>query len=154
MDFFCSSFIVVPVITVHPISQPGIAGGNVTLTCTAVGFPLPIQGFGEIGDIVWLRNNVVVTPQLIPDNIIQRVPGTTEDITVFTSLTIVDLQLHDVARYSCNASNDLFEPRFNVSDEAELTVLCESMTLVQLLVMEFKNVFLNTEYLYTSMVIV
>ena len=120
-------FSVVPVITVHPLTQPGIAGGNVTLTCTAIGFPLTIiQPLNEeIGAIVWLKNNVLVTSELIPLSTIQRVPGNTLDITVFTSLTITDLQLRDVANYSCNASNDLFEPRFDVSNDAELTVLCE-----------------------------
>ncbi len=116
-----------PVITVHPLSQPGIAGGNITLTCTAIGFPLTIIQplVEETGDIVWLKDNVLITPQLIPTSTIIRVPGNTLDITVFTSLTISDLQLRDVANYSCNASNDLFEPRFDVSDEAQLTVLCE-----------------------------
>ncbi len=111
----------------HPLTQPGIAGGNITLTCTAIGFPLTIiQPLNEeIGDIVWLKNNVLVTSELIPLSTIQRVPGNTLDITVFTSLTITDLQLRDVANYSCNASNDLFEPRFDVSNDAELTVLCE-----------------------------
>ena len=112
----------------HPITQPGIAGGGITLTCTAIGFPLTIIQplVEEIGDIIWLKDNVTITPQLIPTSTILRVPGNTLDITVFTSLTIIDLQLRDIASYSCNASNDLFEPRFDVSNEAELTVLCES----------------------------
>lgn len=118
----------VPVITVDPVTQPGIAGGNITLTCTAIGFPLPIVQplVDEIGDIQWLKNNHVVTSQLIPTSTISRIPGNTLDITVFTSLLIVDLQLRDVANYTCNATNDLFEPRYAVSEEAELTVLCKS----------------------------
>lgn len=48
-----------------------------------------------------------------------------EDIVVISTLNISDLQLHDVANYTCNASNSLVELRFAIADEAALTVLCE-----------------------------
>ena len=112
----------IPVITVHPLTQAGIAGGSVTLNCTAIGFRLP-------ENIVWLKDNVVVTKEVIPDGTISEMVGNSLDITVFTSLTITNLQLHDIASYQCNASNDLFEPRFDVSDEAELTVLCKCVSV-------------------------
>ena len=112
---------VVPVITIHPVTQAGIAGGSVTLNCTARGFPLT--------NIVWLKNGVQLNPAIIDDTSVSAIEGNETTIYVLSSLTIENLQLHDVANYSCNASNDLFEPRWAVSDEAELTVLCESCML-------------------------
>ena len=104
--------------TVHPVTQDGIAGGEITLTCTVIGFPLPIN-------IVWLKDGQVVDDVLVPDGVIQETPGNSLDITVYTALTISNLQLHDVANYTCNASNELVEARFDVADEAELTILCK-----------------------------
>ena len=89
-----------------------------TLNCTARGFPLT--------NIVWLKNGVQLDPAIIDDTSVSAIEGNETTIYVLSSLTIENLQLHDVANYSCNASNDLFEPRWAVSDEAELTVLCES----------------------------
>ena len=108
---------VVPVIHVHPVTQAGIAGGSVTLNCTARGFPLT--------DIVWLKNGIQLNPDLIDDTSVTATEGDEISILITSSITIENLQLHDVANYSCNASNDLFEPRWAVSDEAELTVLCK-----------------------------
>ena len=113
--------VVIPVIQIHPITQAGIAGGSVTLNCTAKGFPLT--------NIVWLKNGTQIDPDLIEDTTVTAVRGDEITIYVLSALTIENLQLHDVANYSCNASNDLFEPRWAVSDEAELTVLCKLLTM-------------------------
>lgn len=110
--------LVVPVVTVHPITQAGIAGGVVTLNCTAYGFPLPA--------IAWLKDGVVVTSDLIPDGVIMGTQGVLPtDITVFSSLTISNLQLHDVANYTCNVTNNFVEFRSAVANNGFLTVLCE-----------------------------
>ncbi|XP_019853400.1 PREDICTED: hemicentin-1-like [Amphimedon queenslandica] len=107
---------VVPVVTVHPLTQDVIAGGVVTLNCTAYGFP----GI----NIKWLKNGVMITQDLIPESSIREERGSLpEDITVTSYLTIEDLQLRDVANYSCNVSNGLVEDRLEYSDNAELTVL-------------------------------
>ena len=108
---------VIPVVTIHPVTQASIAGDSVTLNCTARGFPLT--------DIVWLKNGIQLNPDLIDDTSVTATEGNETTIYVLSSITIENLQLHDVANYSCNASNNLFEPRWAVSDEAELTVLCK-----------------------------
>ena len=107
-----------PVVTVHPVTQAGIAGGIVTLNCTVHGFPLP--------DITWLKDGAIVDNELIPDGIITMTKGVLPtDITVFSSLNISNLQLHDVANYTCNVTNSLVESRFAIANEALLTVLCK-----------------------------
>ena len=107
-----------PVVTVHPLTQDVIAGGVVTLNCTAYGFP----GI----NIDWLKNGVMITQDLIPESSIREERGSLpEDITVTSYLTIEDLQLRDVANYSCNVSNGLVEDRLEYSDNSELTVLCK-----------------------------
>ena len=102
----------------HPLTQAGIAGGSVTLTCAAIGAPLP-EG------IQWLKNGVLIRPAEIPEITVSEIVGTEVDIRVFSNITFVDLQLDDIANYTCRANNTLVEDRFDVSDPAELTVLCE-----------------------------
>lgn len=111
-------FPVVPVIFVHPVTQAGIAGGPVILSCAAFGFPLPVN-------IEWLKDDVLILPADIPEISVSEYVGTEIDIRVFSNITIVDLQLDDIANYTCRANNTLVEHRSNVSDQAELTVLCE-----------------------------
>jgi hypothetical protein len=107
---------VVPVVTVSPVTQAGIAGGVVTLNCSAYGAPSI--------DIAWLKNGVVVDQQLIPDGTISVTRGILPvDITVSSSLTITNLQLHDIANYTCNVTNQLVEFRSALSNESLLTVL-------------------------------
>ena len=110
--------VVVPVVFIQPETQPGIAGGSVTLGCAAFGAPLPVG-------IEWLKNGVLILPDEIPEISVSEIAGTEEYIRVFSNITFVDLQLDDIANYTCRANNTLVEHRFDVSDPAELTVLCK-----------------------------
>ena len=103
---------------IHPVTQAGIAGGSVILGCAAIGAPLPVG-------IEWLKNSVLIRPAEIPEISVSEIAGTEVDIRVFSNITFVDLQLDDIANYSCRANNTLVEHRFDVSDPAELTMLCK-----------------------------
>ena len=115
---FCLFALVVPVVFLHPVTQAGIAGGSVILSCAAIGAPLP-EG------IEWLKDGVLIRPADIPEISVSENVGTEVDIRVFSNITIEDLQLDDIASYTCRANNTLVEDRSDVSDPAELTVLCE-----------------------------
>ena len=104
--------------TLHPLTQDSIAGGMVTLNCTAYGFPgIMIQ---------WLKDNITITRDSIPDSTVLEERGVLpEDITVTSYLTINNLQLHDVANYTCNVSNGLVQEIQVYSNNAHLSVLCK-----------------------------
>ena len=103
-------------------------------------------------NIVWLKNGIQIDPDLIDDTSVMATEGNEISITVLSALTIENLQLHDVANYSCNASNNLFEPRWAVSDEAELTVLCELHAITYLVNRWFLS-YLNQQILPTLMLL-
>jgi len=79
----------VPIITEAPSNTPATIGGRFTLTCTAVGIPLPT--------ITWSSNS---------DNSIATTSSTEIDFsTIQSELTFSDLQANDFEMYTCTATN-------------------------------------------------
>ena len=76
-------------ITVGPVETPSLINGDVTLTCTASGIPLP--------SVMWLdQDSGTVVPAT--DMIIN-------DTTIMSTLTLTSLQADDFGSYECTATN-------------------------------------------------
>jgi len=79
-------------ITVGPVDTPSLINGDVTLTCTASGIPLP--------SVMWLdQDSGTVVPAT--DMIIN-------DTTIMSTLTLTSLQVDNFGYYECIATN-MFE---------------------------------------------
>ena len=102
---------VTPYIAENPMSMVGVAGGNATLNCSAVGFPVPI--------IVWIRGEEVL------DEEGGRVTFDTfqQGLTYWSVISMRELTLADAGRFRCKASNDLAQS--NLSSIAYLDIQCE-----------------------------
>ena len=102
---------VTPYITDNPMSMVGVAGGNATFNCSAVGFPVPI--------IVWMRGEEVL------DEECGRVTFDTfqESLTYWSVISMRELTLTDAGRFRCRASNALAQS--DLSSVAYLDIQCE-----------------------------
>ena len=77
------------IITVGPVDTPSLINGDVTLTCTASGIPLP--------SVMWLdQDSGIVVPAT---DVIINVT------TIMSTLTLTSLQVNDFGYYECTATN-------------------------------------------------
>ncbi len=99
------------------------AGIEVTLTCSASGFPAPI--------ITWFKNNetllnsslVSLTMYSIPESMIS-----TSLITTTSELVLSDPRINDTGEYYCQSTNDLVQLlSSSKSDLLQIQVYCKSI---------------------------
>ena len=104
-------FTVTPYITGNPMSMVGVAGGNATFNCSAIGFPVPT--------IVWMKGGEVL------DEEGRRVTFGTfqEGLTYWSVITVRELTLADAGRFQCKAMNVLAQS--GLSSVAYLDIQCE-----------------------------
>ena len=108
-----------PVVVTQPQETSATAGLLANLSCTVRGFP-------DV-DIVWRKGSQYVSDI---DN------GYTESITVINEtlamgvLTVQSPDRTHEGNYSCNASNFLATNEFDVSNTAELLVLCKYQAMM------------------------
>ena len=112
----------VPVeIVQDPIETTHFAGGNITLSCTASGVPLPT--------IIWLKDG----EELVEDARVSYANTTILDTPnqgqVLSVLSFFDLQLTDDADYACRATNPgAYDNSFTVtSNSSHLNVQRKQM---------------------------
>ena len=73
-----------------PINTPGMIGGNVMFTCTAIGIPLPIIiWMDQDSNIVWTTSDMVINGGTV----------------IQSTLTFSNLQDDDFDNYTCTATN-------------------------------------------------
>ena len=96
--------IIVPVKNIN-----GTAGGNITLQCSAFGYPVP--------SITWLKEG----SPLQPSYTVQIESHEYINNTVTSTLSLSDLHDGDTSNYACQANNTLAV----IGQEASLLVLCE-----------------------------
>jgi len=93
------------------MSMVGVAGGNATFNCSAIGFPVPT--------IVWMRGGEVL------DEEGRRVTLVTfqEGLTYWSVIMVRQLTLADAGRFQCKARNVLAQS--DLSSVAYLDIQCE-----------------------------
>ena len=108
------SYIVLPVLRLHPHNQNKVAGQNVTFRCTVTGNPPPSVNWTHSGGLD--RGN----------NMIHITPGSATSLPIVESRYIIDaLNLPDVGGYQCIVANTLVDDFTRNSNEARLTLNCE-----------------------------
>ena len=94
------------------MSMVGVAGGNVTFNCSAVGFPVP--------NIVWMRGGEILEEEAggrVTFDFFQ------EGLTYWSALIVRELTLADAGRVQCKASNGLTQSV--LSSVAYLDIQCK-----------------------------
>ena len=107
---------VVPPQIIGPVQNiNGTAGGNITLQCSAFGYPVP--------SITWLKKG----SPLQPSYTVQIESHEYINNTVTSTLSLSDLHDGDTSNYTCQANNSLAQYVEVIGQEASLLVLCESL---------------------------
>ena len=115
-DTYISSLCVAPPQIIVPVKNiNGTAGGNITLQCSAFGYPVP--------SITWLKEG----SPLQPSYTVQIESHKYINNTVTSTLSLSDLHDGDTSNYACQANNTLAQYVEVIGQEASLLVLCELM---------------------------
>ena len=104
-------YLVPPNATISSLMETSFVADTVSFYCLVEASPPPT--------IVWLVNGTELD---VPaqGSVSLESAGL---ITLNSSLTLIDIDLDDIGRYSCNATNNLVEVRSDVSEELNLEVL-------------------------------
>lgn len=97
-----------PEFKAHPTDTSAPAQGNVTMSCSATGFPIP--------DVSWFKDGVLLTV----DAAVQS-----NAITVDSQISLTRVDVNDSASYVCRAINILGSEQMVDSDPGELQVQCK-----------------------------
>ena len=76
------------IITEGPVDTPGVVGGNVTFTCTAIGIPLPNITWMDEDDTMLMGSNMVIN-----------------STSIQSILTLSNLRDEDFDNYTCTVTN-------------------------------------------------
>ena len=129
-----------------PTEATTLAGGYISLHCTASGIPFP--------DIVWYKDGQVISQDERVE-IINADPEQTQDTTVTqTTLSIADLRLSDAGNYICEANNTgAYATVFVVrSKPAHLSVQREHLKLLHLFLYSFTFILIHTYHLILQII--
>ena len=103
------SLLVLPEILERPLTIVGVAGGNISLQCTASGYPLPTITW-------WTIEGTVVDG---------KVESEEDGSGVSSVLMLIDLGHDDATQYYCTAENFLAVDITVESERTQLIVHCK-----------------------------
>ena len=109
--------VVPPVLEVSPASITAQLGSNLTLHCTANGFPTPIIEWVHFGMVLRERGGIEVDAEVI-------------NSTVISTLSITDVQTENYGLYTCRANTTQDSQPATVSFSGEHLLMSNSSTLI------------------------